>query len=115
MTRASPIVLNIMALLMLTASAAAQETAQPTDGLSGPVNGRVNEMLQGLERKAGQNQTGTAQNGGPTLGTVPEPITPAPVLPVNPRFSPLINPGAPKTPVVVPPATGGLGMGSWRR
>jgi hypothetical protein len=59
----------------------------------------------------GQPQSGTTQR----FGSVPQPITPAPVLPVSPRISPLLTPGEPKAPPVAPPSSGTLGTGFWKR
>jgi hypothetical protein len=49
------------------------------------------------------------------FGSVPEPITPAPVLPFSPHVSPLLGSGEPKAPAVAPPAFGHLGTGFWKR
>jgi hypothetical protein len=54
---------------------------------------------------------GTASN----LGVVPEPVTPAPVLPFGPHLSPLLAPGEPKVPAIAPPSAGNLGTAFWKR
>jgi len=56
-------------------------------------------------------QSGTVHS----FGSVPEPITPAPVLPFGPRVSQLLTPGSPKAPAVEPPLSSGSGTGFWKR
>jgi hypothetical protein len=50
----------------------------------------------------------------PKLGTVPEPISPTPILPFGPH-APMMTPGAPKAPAVAPPSSGGFSTGTWSR
>jgi hypothetical protein len=59
--------------------------------------------------------TVTGSDSSPKLGTVPEPISPAPILPLGPHTSPMITPGASKAPAVSPPNLGGFSRGAGSR
>jgi hypothetical protein len=47
----------------------------------------------------------------PDFGRVPEPISPAPMLPIGPHAAPVM-PGSPKAPAISPPSSGGFSTGT---
>jgi hypothetical protein len=122
----------LLAVVVLTSSAGAQGLViiQGSDG----TNGRVIDLGNGFgiySDSHGNSGTVIGLSGGPQplplnppsaqsgtgqgLGSVPEPITPAPVLPFGPRASPLLTPGSPKVPAVESPSSSGPGTGFWKR
>ena len=85
----------------------------------GAVNDPVAASGETRSRIGGPNEAGPMSQVRPgvppRIGSVPEPIVPAPVLPFGPHYSPLISPGELKPPAVHPPSVGNPGTGFWKR
>ena len=101
------VVIGVMSLLLVVGSpSGADETLRPTTDADGralmPEHGRTT-----TDPGVGAPHIAVPPTPVPELGRVPEPISPAPLLPVGPHAAPAL-PGSQKAPMLSPPSSGGF-------